>query len=314
MMNDADQVAAEFLAQVPEASRERAERALRIVFQAVEQGSIFNVDFQSVKYSLNSAAEHAWKAATDHFWVGKAGKLDADAKTNEALNALHWACLLSGARDAIAISKKLAKVKVQHPMVDAMRAVVSRVLPVALVLEDLKSKVVKGRKPNPEAQARKAALAANAMPTATCACCFHEQAVLPNGNIHDHGYQIPRQWNKTASCYGRQFRPLEVSDDGLKFMVKLLKMTVANLEGAVERARTSTSITRRSYSGNEVTYTPTSKEWAQVLAGAIAEAEQELRSAQSDLKTFKKALADWKPAAKAGSSSRSRSVSPRPKS
>jgi hypothetical protein len=294
MMNDAQ--IADFLALIPANRLGRTEHALRIILTGAEAGTIFNVDFKDAKDALDRSVEAAYKAATDAFWVGKGGELDADPEINTLLNQFHWSARVGYVRDAIAASKKLAKVKINHPMLTAMRKVVSAVLPLALVMEDVKKVIVKGRKPNPEAAARKAAKLEDAMPRATCACCFSNQAVLPNGRIHDHGYTLPRSWMKTGSCYGRQFRPLEVSNEGLIFMEKLLSDALKYNEEALERAANATEHTTQSLRGQPVVTKNTDANWYRVHENFLSEINYQIRSITRDLKKFRVAIANWKAA------------------
>lgn len=273
---------------------DRATQALRTIRQGIADGAILNVVFQDAKATLDRAAETFFKASTDHFWHGTGGNLDQDKAINDALNAMVWGVRISYARDAISAAKKLAKVKLSHPMVDAYRAAVAAILPLAHEMAAAKALVVKGRRPNPEAEARKAARLASVVPMAraTCGCCFGDQAVLPNGKIHDHGYMLRGSWNKTASCYGRAFRPLEVSDEGPRFMVEMAERAEAQI--VADLAITPTTITTQGRNGKLTTTTPADADWTRRLASRTAELESELRSVRSDLETFRKTVADWK--------------------
>jgi hypothetical protein len=308
-MNNANDIAAAFLAAVPEGkSKKWAEDALQVIVAGVEAGSVLNVDFQDAKRSLDSAAEGIFRALVNPFWVGKGGTIDADPVLNKDLNKLHWEVNPTGLHAFISASKKLAKVKFSHPMVDAMRAGVATVLPLALVVEDLKKVIVKGRRP-PTAEvlaerARKAAMV-KSMSRATCGCCFGDQAVLPNGYIHDHGYSRPREWMKTASCYGRQFRPLEVSDEGPRFMVDLLTRTEASLLQGIENLRKATKLpvergSKRNERGVRIPVFEDIEvghpQFERVRERRIYAEEANLKGCRADLAEFKKVIAEWKPA------------------
>lgn len=298
-MNDAEKNS--FLAAVPEgARRDRAARDLQTVLNAREVGSILNVVFQDAKRTLDAEAEGMFKRATGHFTAGKGGKLDPDFAINALLNEMSWAILFSGARTAIAASKKLAakKLDFSHPMVDAYRAAVALILPVALLLEEVKGLVVKGRRPpTAEVAAARAAKLASVekMDRATCGCCFGGQAVLDNGYIHDHGYRKPAPWRKTASCPGSMFRPLEVSDEGPRYMVAMLTSHEAHLVEELKGTDTLESITfeRR---GEKVTVGLGSVEFASRLAALIEGLNRDLRFVREELAEFTKVVANWKAA------------------
>jgi hypothetical protein len=293
---DNNAVAAAFLALVPVERQPRTETALRNLFAAAAAGSIYNQELKNLKLTLDYAAAAAWNTVVGPFWHGKGGNLDVDFNTNEALNDLHRSVTgIHSVRESIAASKKLAKAKVSHPMVDAMNKVAAAALPVALVIEDLKTKVVMGRKPNPEAQARKAASLDSMMNRATCACCFRGQAVLPNGKIHDHGYSLPDRAWKTGSCYGRGFRPLEVSNEGLHFMVGMLTQSETAQVADLAKVKAAKKLTETDFHRKEHVYTPEMPEWARKHAAAVAEAERALEMTRRDLVEFKKHVAEWKP-------------------
>ncbi len=288
-----------FLAAVPEgARRDRLQRDLGVVIHGVDVGSILNVELKEARYSIDGEAEGIFKRATAHFTAGMGGQLDPDFATNELLKAMHWDILFSGARTAISASKKLAKIKLAHPMVDAYRAAVALILPVALLLEEAKKVVVLGRRPpTPEVAAARAAKLASVdkMDRATCGCCLGGQAVLENGLVHDHGYRLPSAWRKTASCYGRQFRPLEVSDEGPRFMVDLLEGFEARTVASIASAQSATEF---SFERRNVICTIRQGEvgFDSHRAGVISGLELDLRSARRELADFRKIVAEWKAA------------------
>lgn len=298
-MNDA--AVAAFLALVPEDRRERTLDALATLCAAEVNGSIFNQDFITIKRTIDYSVDGGWdKFIGAPFWHGKGGHLDNDTEINNALQEIVYSCNPSSARETLSAAKKLAKwtktYKITHPMVQAMIAFVSAVRPVAEALEAVKGTIVKGRKPNPEAQARKAAKLENAMPRATCGCCFKTQAVLPNGKVHDHGYTLPRAWAKSASCYGRDFRPLEVSDEGPRFMVSLCAKHISNLNERIANFPSLTKLTKHSYSGKATVVTPADAEWTRTYDFQLAQLKSELAATKGDLANLKKVVAEWKAA------------------
>jgi len=295
-MTNANDIAANFLAIVPADRRERAVGALMAAFAAERAGTIFNVDLKDLKNILDRASEEAFRAMTERFWAGKGGTLSDDKDMNDALNAMHWGIMFSGLYTARSIAKKLAAVKVSHPMVDAYRAAIAAILPVAVVVEGLKSKVVMGRKPNPEAAARKAAKAEKAMPKATCGCCFGNHAVLPNGKIHDHGYTLPREWMKSASCDGRDFRPLEVSVEGPKHMVTKLEGIEARYVKSLADAPALTEVSKSRFNGKVIVFKKGDAQFEYELRSVIGNLESILKSIRADLATFRKTVAEWKAA------------------
>jgi hypothetical protein len=293
-MNDTQ--AAAFLALVAPDRRDRTAEALAAIAVGLN-GQIMNVDFKDAKLTLDRSMEYAFDAIIGPFWHGKGGTLDADPVKNEALNKFWWSVNLHHDRDAIATSNKLSKTTLQHPMIDAIRSFVDTVHPVAVAMEKAKQNIVKGRRPNPEAEARRFQKSLNAMPRATCACCFDNQAVLPNGNIHDHGYRIVRAWNKTRSCPGRQFKPLEVSNEGLKYMVRILTAYQTSTKEEIRKAPALTKLSRTNFRGDVSLYTPSTPGWAEVYSEHVTKLQRSLQGIEADLETFKQKLTHWAPAA-----------------
>jgi hypothetical protein len=298
MTNPADVAAASFVSFVPSNRRERCASALQVICSGIAQGSILNVDFQDAKLVLDRSAEEAFDSATGSFWHGKGGSLSSDVAVNDALNEMHYAVSVHYVRDAISASKKVAKVSVKHPMVDAYRASLAFILPVAELLEQAKAVIVKGRRVDPAAEAKKAAKLLNvkSMDRATCPCCFKSQAVLPNGLVHDHGYTLPAAWNKSPSCHGRAFRPLEVASDGLVFMVSLIKGFIVAETKALAEAKVATSHKVYSYSGKASVVSQGEPDFNYQHRAVLANLESSIRHAEKDLAKFQEALASWKAA------------------
>jgi hypothetical protein len=297
---DATQAAA-FIAAVPAARQDRIARDLQVLVAGRDAGSILNPDFQDVKRNLDGAAEGIFKGMTGHFTAGKGGKLDPDFVTNEVLNKMNWDILFMGARTAISARKKLDKIKVSHPMVDAYRAAVAIILPVALLLEEVKPFIVKGRRPAaPEVIAARAARAAKVTPMAraTCGCCFGGQAVLDNGYIHDHGYRIPRAWMKTASCPGSSYKPLEVSDAGPRYMVSVLTDAETNLVQEIAEVTVAETLTYTKRKEAVTLVKGVDLAFEAEKATKLSHLELDLRFVRQDLAKFRSVVANWKPVAK----------------
>ncbi len=271
----------------------RFNAAVETIAAGVEAARIFNVDLKDAKDCLNRRYDEAGDALRAIYCnAGAWEKLPADVYA--AIDSVSFmAC-----HDAISGSKKLAKAP-SHPAVEAYRAVVAEGLILAQALAALKSFVVMGRKVDPKAVAARAAKLANvkSQPRATCACCFSNQAVLPNGLIHDHGYTLPQAWMKSGSCYGVRFQPLEVSSAGLVFMAELLKKHLASSKAALKAAPARTSIVKSNrFSGKSVTLNVGDAGFNYEIKSLIFGLEQDIRHASKDLAKFEQAIAAWAPA------------------
>ena len=275
----------------------RFNEAVEIVAEGVEAKSIFNVDLKDAKDCLNRRMDEA-DAILRSVWTNSGAWENLPREVFSLVQDL--SSNLSNVHGCISASKKLAATKLSHPAIEAYRAVAAEGLVLAQALVSLKACIVSGRKPDPKAIARKAAKAATvkSQPRATCACCFGEQAVLPNGFIHDHGYTLPASWNKSASCYGRQFQPLETSDAGLHFMIDLLTKYITTTTKALAEAPARKTVTKTNrYKGTSVVLTPADAGFDYELKSIIFGLEQALKSATKDLGEFQKAAASWAPKA-----------------
>jgi hypothetical protein len=100
---------------------------------------------------------------------------------------------------------------------------------------------------------------------------------------------------KSASCYGRQFRPLEVSDDGLKFMVELLKRALKGANEALENIKSGTmTFSSRDYRGKEFTWAPGDADYDMVQLGRIDGKKSEILGIVRDLDMFNEKVSNWK--------------------
>jgi hypothetical protein len=292
-MQDLDKIANDFLLVMPPARMARVRQALGALLPAVREGSIYNSEFVDLKQVLDRAYDEAVETLTGTdfhtYWMPDKITKSPKGILRDTLGGS------TGVRGSIFNLKKIAKL--QGPEVEAARAFFLACIPMAQILETLKAKVIKGRKPNPEAAARKAAQNANKT-IKTCACCFRSIAVLGNGKIADHGYQLPGIDMKTSSCPGQKFKPLEVSDEGLRYMVELLTGRIAQLE---ERIVTPPNVLYKpTFSKRQGLGDPIPKdtpEWNARLKQHIAGLKAELAATTDRLHEFQKHLTSWKPAA-----------------
>lgn len=287
-MVDVDEVAAKFMAVVPQNRQQRVHAALAVVLPAYSAGTIYNADYQDAKFTLDNAVADAYDEHVEKpFLWGKGYTPESEISTKLGL--------VAGLYSIVSFAKKLDKLKPPGAYGDALRSFADAVLPLAQLMNELKAKVVKGRKPNPEAAARRAAMLSKKK-LRTCACCFRDIAVLGNGLIADHGYRLPRQWMKTASCPGRLFKPLEVSSEGLSYMVDVLTKDVASISKRKAGAKNVKSLTHTDWHGMAITVTPESPDWDVTFRNYKLNLERELDQAQRGLDDYKARLASWKPA------------------
>jgi hypothetical protein len=284
---DVEVVAAKFLAVVSPNRIETTRRALAIILSAYTAGSIYNTEYQDAKDILSRSVDDAYEELVQKPFLwgkGYTPESEIDGKIG----------IISGLHNCISGAKRVAKLKPRGPFGDALRAFFDATEPLAQIVASLKTKIIKGKKPNPAAAAKKAAQFANKT-VRTCACCFRGIALLGNGLIADHGYQLPEPWQKTPSCPGRDFRPLEVSSDGLVFMVKNLKAQVEHLLKRQASTGQLTQLKKKNWKGEILTITPESPDWGKTLKDYVRDLKGDLDRTQDALKDFESKLAAWKP-------------------
>ena len=107
---------------------------------------IYNVDFKEIKYYIDHGIEKAYETMVrePHFW-GKG--MDVPSWSHD-LKSIY------NAHDVISGFKKFEKISGSrnHPILDSEKAFYKEAQPIAQKLKALKAKIVKGRKPNPNAK------------------------------------------------------------------------------------------------------------------------------------------------------------------
>jgi hypothetical protein len=310
-----DKIAADFLTIVPANRLERATVALHAVLTAYADGEIYNTVFKDAKETLGWCIDESFKAKTRLF-----GSWKEDSPylaQREANNDFSWHLgFVSNLHNTISLANKLAKLKptttiskhngtkaseVSPDYIQVAQEFADATQPLALLFKELKPMIVKGRKPNPEAIARKAAeLAKKDMKT--CGCCFRTIARLQTGlrHIADHGFTLPYQgqgWGRQGGCPGSRFAPLEMSNDGLVYMVEGLTDQAACIKTAQEAAPEKKSFTvKKNYWGKEtVEVTPDDPSFPRLLSEYVRGLEKDLEFTKTELVRYTQLLAEWKP-------------------
>lgn len=274
------------LAKTPE--RLRRWRALRCAMDVLAAGQaagqIRNVDYQDAKTAVSRAVEDAWKEVRGpHFYNGRWERLPSEVRDLD--NTIN----VYGLHDVLAAYKRLTRSTLDHAAVREMRAFVVEVHPLAEAVAALKTAIVKGRAPstgpskpvNPNKVVK------------TCPCCFRRIAVV-HGTMAHHGYQRPGGGWQTASCPGIRFKPLEVSNEGLVWVIGNYREELVSTKATfARRDHLDVLLVRRGV--GVVKITPDMPTWNQELRIWCANIESEIRSLESALQRFEKVLAEWKP-------------------
>lgn len=247
-------------------------------------GQIRNVVYNDAKDAVSRVAEHAWRETRGAFFYnGRWEKLPLEVQElDHTLNVY-------GLYSIPAAYKRLTRSKLTHPAVVAMRDLVVELLPLAEAVAGLKAKIVKGRAPstgpsrpeNPNKVVK------------TCPCCFRQIAVV-GGTMAHHGYERPGHGWQTASCAGIRFKPLEVSNEGLVWLISVYQERLSTNQAAWKRRDQMAKILVPRRTG-VLEVTRDMPEWDGEFRIWCAQTESEIRSLQSDLKRLNKVLAEWKP-------------------
>ncbi len=270
-------------------SATRFDAALADIAEGVKAASIRNSVLNEAKFVLANAASDGWNKQVNapFFHAGEWKNQTQDVQD------LGDSILIMSLHDVISASKKVQKSTAKGPAVDAMRAYCAEVLPLAQAVAALKDKVVKGRASRIEpAQPENPDKLVQ-----TCPVCFRPIAVLRDTMAH-HGYKRPNSGWQTASCAGVRFKPLEVSSEGLVWLIGVLRDRLGTLEQSYSRRDRMASLTvRKSGRKSEMeTITPESPRWADQFNAFVVNLESEIRSLQRELPALDAKLAKWKPA------------------
>ena len=253
----------------PRAAARFAE-AVEAVMLGSEAGSIRNAVLIDAKQAISRALDDAWEKHVQrpYFWANYDGLAQPlrDLSNDVTVTCLH---------DVLAASKRLAKTTLQAPAVNAMRALVAEAMPLALAVSLLKDKVIK-----------------------TCPVCFRPIAVV-SGTMALHGYKRPASGWQTASCAGVRFEPLEVSSDGLAWLLGKLREQLA-ISAAMHANRESKPdhlLAKRTHKGSSERIMRGDPLWPRAYAAFVGKLEQDIRVLGREIPELEKRLAEWQPEA-----------------
>lgn len=265
--------------------QERFDEVLKTLNNAIEQGSIRNVEMKDVKSRCSDAARKAYGDTVSEPFVWAMRFKDLP----QAVQDLEMSISFSGIHSIKSIKKKVDACDVDHPCVKAIKAWVEEYLPLTKAIEDLKSKVVMGRAPskepvkpvNPNKDVK------------TCPCCFRPIAVVASTMAH-HGYKRPGQGMQTSSCPGVRFKPLELSPDGLKYMSAANASSIVMAKDALKMAPQIQSFTSDSRTKQE-TITREDPRFARFMDNHIHKLERDIAWHERDKAMFDERIKNWKP-------------------
>lgn len=166
---------------------------------------IYSADYAAVKAALNKALEQAKARASDVYLA-----IPFEDRCTDELSGQYYGTIYPHTLPGWL--KKLPKtVSPTHARaLEAYRSI-GYYAPICAKFVAAKARVVKARKPSTTPRKTPARTLDN---TGTCACCG-TNVKLARGVIVAHGYTI--RWGfQSGSCFGVGYRPIEVSDEGLR--------------------------------------------------------------------------------------------------
>lgn len=274
---------------------DRIRAAIHLFRDGLAAGGIRNVDYQEAKSRLGRALEQAWERQVSAPFF-HAGRWEAQPEPIRALNNI---CNPSSLHDLLAVAKRLQSSDATGPAAEAMRALTVEALPLAEAARELKGMVVKGRAPappkpvNPDQQ------------RGTCSCCFRDTAVIETGRMAHHGYQRPGDGYQSASCAGVRFPPLEVSTEGLEWLIWSTSEKLGADRERLSRREEMTSITYETHekgrlvprmiSRGEEGWDKVLRAWTRMMEHAVQSGERQLDHLEGELETWRARHAPTQP-------------------
>lgn len=219
---------------VNDARAERTRRALDVILHGQIDGMIYGPEYKNAKDHLSRRFDEAFGAKISAPYMHGRG-YTPDSEWLDKLGS-HY-----GLHSTTSFAKRLAKAPpAPTPELNRdIRALIAATAPVASLVADLKSKVVKGRKPNPDVVAKKAAVAASRVGRdGECQICQHRQILTSDGKLVLHGYRRPGHGSIVGDCFGVGSPPWEVSCDALAaYVVELRRAAAAEAQAAKDAAK-----------------------------------------------------------------------------
>lgn len=264
------------------ATQDGVEWALKILAEGKANGSIMNVHYDDAVFILSRAVGALWLSIIQSTNF-------ADLSTAEKV--LFEDCYFCSNLSSLpANHKRLAKKKsLNGPVFEQLRELANELMPLVELVKSLKDKRIKGRiaKPQPIKPVNPDKI------IKTCPCCFREIAVQ-RGTMAHHGYQRTKFMN-TASCDGIRFRPLEESDEGLKWMIRKTSDALTNTKNQITGADQVTVIKTLTNGFKVTEVTKDMSNWEAAHKNWLANLISKERGLRRELDFLEKKLTEWKP-------------------
>jgi hypothetical protein len=139
--------------------------------------------------------------------------------------------------------------------------------------------------------------------TGTCPCCFRNIKLKARSDQHPaivlHGYLRPGWGSIHGQCYGVNYPPFELSDEGTKHLVhQILHPRVKGEENFLHRLQSGQVTELHEQRGNKlITMTPETEgpaTWARHIEYKIKSVEREISALKHDIELLTGLIASWK--------------------
>lgn len=130
--------------------------------------------------------------------------------------------------------------------------------------------------------------------TGSCPVCFMN-VKMKNTKMVIHGYERPGYGYIVGNCFGVNYPPFELSDDGSKnFLEKYLKPALEHTNEYVKRLKDGKVTDLASDPSGRKIVRPGDPDWERVLKSTIEDNESRAKSLEKQIVAFKKLIANWK--------------------
>lgn len=256
----------------------------------VASGIIWNQDFIEIKDALNRKFEKEIRLIQESCLKYEEGGVRAKSYQFPGVSELYWQ-LNNSLYQMNANIKALARNRKALPghLCSEMEVLIETWQPIwNLLYVQAKPLIKKGRKPSENPSNSRIRTLEN---TGTCPVCGKNQK-LENGVMVAHGYNL--NWGRQeGSCFGVGKKPWEVSPEGAIEYKDALKCSIFNLQKAIENVSSDNfcSIWDKRYKNRIGKDNP---RFEMLRAEAIRDYSSEIRFNSQAVKSFEKAIAEWK--------------------
>lgn len=265
--------------------KKNTESAINSLNQAINTNQIYNPIFQEIKSTFGNIVYNAWCSyiLEPYFYGGKYKELP------EEISEITNASSPSSLHDIFALKKRIDKRPSTHPAAEHMRKFVAEFFPIATAMNDLKPHIIKGRQPNQNPKPENPNKIIQ-----ICACCFRAIAINPDQTMVHHGYKRPGDGYQTTSCPGIHFKSLDVSPEGLDWLIAENKKYLTKLQKKLAGKDKWIKLQYVDYKKMVIEIISDHPKWEHQKKIMIANLESEIRSLSRTIKEHMEIRENWK--------------------